>query len=152
MCFFQNVYCFCGFSSPNYCFEFTAMQFFFFLVPVRNCWGWALALETWGTTFHLPAPTKAGAAQGPAIPAVMSFPRGGLPILVRMEKKAVYPLKREPADFLMLLVKEEVKTKRRYDKGKDWFKGVQLGQGYPTRNFPGYNPRGAYSCLSPGLN
>lgn len=33
---------------------------FFFLVPVRSCWGWALALEGWGTTSHFPAPSEAG--------------------------------------------------------------------------------------------
>lgn len=148
---YQNIYYFCVVSSHNYCFDFTAGQFFFFLVLVRNCWGRALSLESWGTTSHLPAPTEAGVPISSHPCSHVLHPSWPC-LLVKMKKKAISLLKKESADFLTVSLKEEVKTKRRYDKDKDWFKGVKLGQEYPTRNFPGYNPRGAYLCLSPGLN
>jgi len=70
-----------------------------------------------------------------------------------MAEKAASLWKREPGDFLPLLVKEAAMTKRRYRGGKDCFKGEQLGQKEHTaRNCTGANPRGVNLCLRPGLD
>lgn len=104
----QNVYYFCGASSHNYCFKLTAVQFFSLL---------RLSIGSGGLRNHITLPSTCQGRWPKLQPPLRSCPSPlWPPILVRMEKKEVSLLKREPADFLTASVKEEVKTKRRYDK------------------------------------
>lgn len=99
----QNFYYFCIVSSPDYCFQLPVVQ-----------WCGALALEgcVWP---HCTCQSPAG-QEPAATPCSMSFsPKpSSPPTLAQYGRKSNYSVvKRAWGFFLTLLVKEEVKTKRR---------------------------------------